>query len=201
MFKININKKASQEMTIQKIITIILILLVLIAAIMILIKPGVLEWIKNLPSYSTPEDKTIDVSNLSPEQVALLGCDYLIKLGDIDSSRIQKLGGYEVRKIIVVVYNKGVPSSSKVLPVLTIDTKNQRDYVLEVIDSGIFRFKNLEVGHVQNGLLTILPDILNNYQDTKYSRLNSAVQLEDLKILDGAYLMTNKLELCKKNTQ
>jgi len=87
------NKKA-QELVPSKVIAAILVLLVIVVLLFIIAKPQILDWIRNLPSYKTPEDKEVDYTSVSTDDLAKYWCGstkdapalYVAKIGDKDLS-------------------------------------------------------------------------------------------------------------------
>jgi hypothetical protein len=70
--QINLNrsKKAGSEFSIEKVILLILGILVLVAVIIFITKPQILDWIRNQPGYSPPLDSE---SELTCDQMKVLG--------------------------------------------------------------------------------------------------------------------------------
>lgn len=60
------------ELTTNKIIAAVLVILVIAAVAMFLLKPDILDWVRQLPEYKYDEDKAIDISQLSDEEIAAL---------------------------------------------------------------------------------------------------------------------------------
>ncbi len=60
-----IKYKKGEGMTMQKILVLVVVILVLIAVIYFLNRGNLTQWVKNLPGYSSGEDKDVDVTQTS----------------------------------------------------------------------------------------------------------------------------------------
>lgn len=79
-----LNKKGAIEA--EKVVTFIIVLLVIVVVILIMIKPDILNWMRNLPQYTYNDtDKLID--NFTEDQLAGMGCSKLVgQIGPLTGS-------------------------------------------------------------------------------------------------------------------
>ncbi len=80
-----VSKKAATNLTMDKIIVLILILLVIAAVLIGIFKGDIMGWIKKVPSYEPNPDNHIDIADLPLEQAKLLSAYPMGKItGEVD---------------------------------------------------------------------------------------------------------------------
>jgi hypothetical protein len=94
------NKKG-EGMSTQKIVTLVIVIIVLIAIVFFLNKANLTQWVKNLPGYSSGEDKDVDVTETS-DVARALSCT--IKVGRTKSDT----AAFGRSKNSISIYNNGV---------------------------------------------------------------------------------------------
>lgn len=185
------NKKAD-NLTINKLIIIILAILVLLALLMFIFKVDILEWLRNLPDYTYEGDKEIDYTKLSPDKLALLNC---VKIAEIGKKDID-VPGQDVREMFMYL------DESRIVPMkLKVDVDDPNHYFVKVIEwKGM---ATIDVGEVKDKILKINEEVIKNYATyektfvgIKTLKLKDYVLEKDLNKLNGAHLL-GVLLLCK----
>jgi hypothetical protein len=168
-------KKAQESLTSNKLITIILIILVILSLSIVLFRGQFIQWLKELPGYSAPEDKEVDLSGLSSDELANYGCvNKTAGIGTKDTSIAPWL---DLRDFYI--YKNGVMEKTK----LSLDVDNKLDYVLKVRKNFITR--DLIVGHILSDFLSIEKSLISGYSS---SEIRNYISFEDLKKIDGSRL-------------
>jgi hypothetical protein len=187
--KIN-TKRAQESLVSTKLIGIILLVLVILVLAMFLFKPQIMDWIRNLPGYETPQDQEIDFTNMPADEIAKLGCNQ--KIAVLGSKDISYTYYVDLRE--VSIYDSTSSNPRKIIPVF--DVYNPIDYVFKIRNS-IFK-KDIILGHIQNNRLSINSNIILKYnlKEYPYNEIKKVITLEDLNKLDKSVLF-GKLVLCK----
>ncbi len=66
------------RLALNKLLTLILVILVILAALYLIFKPQIFDWIKGLPEYQYEHDEEIDMGELTTQQLAYFNCNYPI---------------------------------------------------------------------------------------------------------------------------
>ena len=185
MIKKKMNKKGA-SLTIKQIIFFIIGLIVLAAILMVIFKPSLWEWVRNLPSYEYDDtDKEINYSEMSPDQLLKLGC----------TERVARIGGKDVKTpfndMRELFMYEGL--EKKKIEGVFVDVDDRYNYYIKIIKG-----KNIVIGEVKNEIVEIDKRMIENYysDETTDKRLREVILLEDLKKLDGSHLLGTRL-LCK----
>ncbi len=164
------------DLTINKLVLIIIAILILAALLIFIFKVDILEWLRGLPDYAYEGDKEVDYTSLSPDKLALLGCDE--KIAEIGKHDVKIWG--DVRELFML------PGNRKISLYVLYENTEKMDFLISVAE------KNIGVGKIKDELLTIDKDVIENYDSHD---VNKYVSLEDLRLLEGSRLFGRLL--CK----
>ncbi len=67
------NKRGSESLISTKLIVLILVVLVVLTILIFAFRSDTLNWIKNLPGFKEPVDREVDLTTLSPDELANIG--------------------------------------------------------------------------------------------------------------------------------
>lgn len=163
------------EIAVEKVVTLIIVLLVIVVAILIIFKPDILNWMKNLPEYSyNDSDKEIV---LSPDQLAEIGCEKLV--GRIEGAR--DIGLFSQKNFISI---GGKQTDLYIDGKIAIRLSNKDELIANIKDNVIY----------------VYPAFLDKYSQI-YKTLSSAglPSLEELRLIDNSFLLDTGGYICKSN--
>jgi hypothetical protein len=181
-------KKSQESLVSTKLISIILLVLVILGLLMFLIRPDILNWIReSIPSYSAPEDQIIDQSGIPSDQL-IKGCEE--QTAAIGSQQLGIIFGRNSRELFIYLENQNNPKLSSIY----VADMNEKIWLLKIRNpSWKIWQSDFLVGQIVGGILTISSDIINNYDSSK---IKEHVSLEELKRINGSFLYT-ETKLCK----
>ncbi|MBU2562623.1 MAG: hypothetical protein KKF68_03110 [Nanoarchaeota archaeon] len=161
------NKKGS-GIAINKLVTIIIILFLIVVVVSSLIYNfNPLSYLRNLPSYSIPEDEEVDLSDLTEEQIKSI-CPY--KIGEI--KRVGSNWGFGKYFIYLGEVNTQL--------------------YLDMGDGEIIHVDAGKVGAIADDTL-IFDDF---FMSQKYLEYENMLGIDDLKVIDNSYKIPGNF-LCK----
>lgn len=175
------NKNA--ELTMRQIVMIIICIIILLAILMFIVKFNILEWLRSLPDYTYGKDEPVDYTDMSPEQLAALGCfNKIAELSKGDTTSFWQDFGYtDVREIVMLVGT----SNGKTLNLHFIYNDKDQSFLIKVFN------KNIDVGNIKNRNLVIT--------DFDKPSNEGYVSSDDLSLLDDSRLYGRLL--CKTDEQ
>lgn len=168
------NKKGS--MAVEKVVTLIIVLMVIVVAMLLIFKPDILNWMRNLPQYSYNDSDREIV--LSPDELAKVGCEKLV-------GRIDNLEG------------GGIFSSGKNF--ISIGGKKTELYI-DGKTAIRLSFKDELVARIDNKIISVYPAFLDKYSQV-YTDLRAVglPTLEELRLLDRSFILETGNYICKSN--
>lgn len=167
-----LRNKKGEEVAINKIIVIIMVVIVILAVLTFLFKANLLNYIKNLPDYQSPdEDKEIIPSNDTSANSKSCSVE----------GTIGKVGNFEeiTGRNGQFIYIKGLKTNLL-----------WGDSVVEIYEDDLIHFN---VGIISNYVIRLDAKLY----DSKYRNRHPGLPtIEDLQLLDGSYVIKGNL-LCK----
>lgn len=197
----NMKNKKGSELVTNKLIILILVVLVVIVILVFAFRSDTLNWIKNLPGFKAPVDSEIDLTKVSPSELANMGytCegDKDVKVGIIGPKATGNFVyqmAYDVRYLYmfdVMDFNaeKGLTRVG-----LQVDVNNLNAKTIDLTE-GV----NINVGNILGRAVLInkemyKPDSTDTQKVLKY--INGA----QIRRLDGSYTVGGNL-ICKDKIQ
>lgn len=164
------NKKG--EIAVEKVITLIIVLLVIVVATIFIFKPDILNWMRNLPEY-TYNDTDRELP-LSPDQLALIGCEKLVgRIGGLE-------GSYFSPKNFISIGGK------------------KTELYIENNNALRLSHKDELVASIRDKTIQVYPAFLDKYSQT-YIELSTVglPSMEELRLIDNAFILNTGNYICK----
>jgi hypothetical protein len=184
------SKKATQQLTMQKIIVLTLVVMVVIFVLYFLFTRDITGWIKNLPGYSSPNDTVVDMTTLSEEEKVQYGCSEMV--GAVNSKEADWKYG-DVRRLSVSIDGIGIESK------IFVDASSS-PYKLQLREEHWYNDKEFKIGSVDvaSSLITLDANFLKEYPNNV--QYQSMISREELIILNGSHLRGARY-LCKTQAE
>jgi len=188
---IKLRDKKGAELTVRKLIAIILLLVVIVFAYMFIFNPKILDWVRNLPGFDQPEDEDRKV-DVTDKIEFTFDC--------VDVAEIERVPGKhalhqftDARKIYLVKDGNLVESGMFIIV-------EDRRYVFYV-EKWIWGMKRQIIGQVKQE---------DNFRRIRFDgsiietggKVNlDLISLKDLEKLEGAYLRINRFTFCQDKVE
>ena len=194
------NKRGSELVT-NKLIILVLVVLVVLTILIFAFRSDTLSWIKNLPGFKPAVDSEIDLTKISPSELANMGytCegDDDIKVGIIGpraTGNFLYQTVYDVRYLYMFDVNDFKNQGGLNRVGVEVDISDLNAKTIDLTEGA-----NINVGTILGRAVLINQEMYNN-NSANTQKVLKYINATQLRRLDGSYTVGGNL-ICKNKTQ